>query len=132
MQENDYTLGGEQSGHIIFSKYATTGDGMLTAIKLMQVILDKKTTLSELIRDVQVYPQVLKNVRVTDKELVLNNPDVNAKVALVTDELQGNGRVLLRKSGTEPLIRVMVEAPSYEICEEKVDSIIEVINSISA
>ena len=132
MRQNGHYIGGEQSGHIIFSKYATTGDGMLTAIKLMQVILDKKTTLSELTRDVQVYPQVLKNVRVTDKEFVLNNSEVNAKVAQVTEELHGNGRVLLRKSGTEPLIRVMVEAPSFEMCEEKVDSIIEVINRVCA
>lgn len=131
MRANGHYIGGEQSGHIIFSKYATTGDGMLTAIKLMQVILDKKTTLSELTRDVKVYPQVLKNVRVKDKEAALNHVDVVAKVKEVTEALSGNGRVLLRKSGTEPLLRVMVEAPEYELCEKMVDSIIEVINAIS-
>ena len=131
MRENGHLIGGEQSGHIIFSTYATTGDGMLTAIKLMQVVLDKKTTLSELVRDVTVYPQVLKNVRVPDKDAVLNHPDVQAKVAEVTEELQGNGRILLRKSGTEPVLRVMAEAPSYEICEEKVNAIIEVMNGLS-
>ena len=131
MRENGHLIGGEQSGHIIFSKYATTGDGMLTAIKLMQVVLDKKTTLSNLTRDVQIYPQVLKNVRVPDKDAVLNHPDVQARVAKVTEELAGNGRVLLRKSGTEPVLRVMAEAPSYEICEEKVNSIIEVMNKLN-
>ena len=131
MRENGHYIGGEQSGHIIFSKYATTGDGMLTAIKLMQVILDKKTSLSELTRDVTIYPQILKNVRVPDKDAVLNHPDVQAKVAQVTEELQGNGRVLLRKSGTEPVLRVMAEAPSYDICEEKVNAIIDAMNSIS-
>ncbi len=131
MRQNGHYIGGEQSGHIIFSKYATTGDGMLTAIKLMQVILDKKTTLSELTRDVQIYPQLLKNVRVKDKDAVLNHPDVIEKVAKVTEELTGNGRVLLRKSGTEPLLRVMVEASTLEICENNVNSIIDVINSVS-
>ncbi len=131
MRQNGHYIGGEQSAHIIFSKYATTGDGMLTAIKLMQVILDKKTTLSELTRDVQIYPQVLKNVRVNDKDAVLNHPDVIEKVAKVTEELTGNGRVLLRKSGTEPLLRVMVEASTLEICENNVNSIIDVINSVS-
>ena len=131
MRQNGHYIGGEQSGHIIFSKYATTGDGMLTAIKLMQVILDKKTTLSELTKDVKVYPQVLKNVRVKDKDAVLNHSDVSEIVAQVTEELSGNGRVLLRKSGTEPLLRVMVEASDYTVCEEKVNSIIDVINRIS-
>ena len=131
MRQNGHYVGGEQSGHIIFSKYATTGDGMLTAIKLMQVILDKKTTLSELTRDVKVYPQVLKNVRVKDKDAVLNHSDISEIVAQVTEELAGNGRVLLRKSGTEPLLRVMVEASDYTVCEEKVKSIIDVINRIS-
>jgi len=131
MRENGHLIGGEQSGHIIFSKYATTGDGMLTAIKLMQVVLDQKTTLSELTRDVKIYPQVLKNVRVPDKDMVLNHPDVQAKVSQVSEELDGNGRVLLRKSGTEPVLRVMAEAPTYEICEEKVNAIIEVMNNLS-
>ena len=127
MRENGHYIGGEQSGHIIFSKYATTGDGMLTAIKIMQVMIDKKQPLSQLIKDVKIYPQVLKNVRVADKDSVLNDPDVQAAAALAEAELAGNGRLLLRKSGTEPLIRVMAEAPSYEQCEEKVDSVISAI-----
>ena len=130
MRENGHYIGGEQSGHIIFSKYATTGDGMLTAIKLMQVILDKKMPLSELTKDVTIYPQVLKNVRVSDKDAILNHPAVQAKVAQVTEALAGNGRILLRKSGTEPVLRVMVEAPSYEECEAHVNSVIEVMNSL--
>lgn len=100
---------------------------MLTAIKIMQVMIDKKQPLSQLIKDVKIYPQVLKNVRVADKDSVLNDPDVQAAAALAEAGLAGNGRLLLRKSGTEPLIRVMAEAPSYEQCEEKVDSVISAI-----
>ena len=127
MRENGHYIGGEQSGHIIFSKYATTGDGMLTAIKIMQVMLDKKQPLSELIKDVTIYPQVLKNVRVADKKAVLDDADVMAAERAVEERLGGNGRILLRASGTEPLIRVMVEAETYELCEENVDAVIEVI-----
>ena len=127
MRENGHYIGGEQSGHIIFSKYATTGDGMLTAIKLMQVMLDTKQSLSELTRDVTIYPQLLKNVRVADKDTAMNDPDVLAAVQKVEAELAGNGRVLFRKSGTEPLLRVMAEAETDELCEKYVDGIIAVM-----
>ena len=124
MREHGNRIGGEQSGHIILSKYATTGDGMLTAIKLMQVILDKKTTLSRLCEPVTIYPQLLKNVRVSDKDTVLSDVDVTAAVAETERELGDNGRVLLRKSGTEPVLRVMAEAPTESECERAVDAII--------
>ena len=127
MRENGHYIGGEQSGHIIFSKYATTGDGMLTAIKIMQVMIDKKMPLSKLIKPVTIYPQVLKNVRVTDKDAALSNPAVQAEAEAVERRLGGNGRILLRKSGTEPVLRVMVEAPSYAECEENVDAVIAVM-----
>lgn len=127
MRANGHMLGGEQSGHIIFAKYATTGDGLITAIKVMQVMLDRKLPLSELTEDLEVYPQVLKNVKVKDKDDTLNDPDVKAAVERVTEELGDNGRILLRKSGTEPVLRVMVEAPSHDICEQQVDSVIEVM-----
>lgn len=127
MRQNGHLIGGEQSGHIIFSKYATTGDGLLTAIKLMEVILTKKQPLSVLAEPMKVYPQVLKNVRVTDKDASMNDPDVQAAVDAVTESLGSQGRILLRKSGTEPVLRVMVEAPSKELCAEKVDGVIEVM-----
>ena len=131
MRENGYLIGGEQSGHIIFSKYATTGDGMITAIKLMQVILDSKLPLSKLHEPVKIYPQVLKNVRVTDKDAALEDAEVKAAVADAETRLIGNGRVLLRKSGTEPLLRVMAEAPTQEECEDIVDSIIAAMDKKS-
>lgn len=124
MRLNGHLLGGEQSGHIIFSKYANTGDGMLTAIKMMQVMLDKKMSLSKLAEPVTIYPQVLKNVRVTDKDGTMNDADVIAAVEEVTKRLGSNGRILLRKSGTEPVLRVMVEAPTHEECESNVDYVI--------
>lgn len=127
MREYGNRLGGEQSGHIIFAKYATTGDGVLTAIKLMQVMLDRKMPLSKLAEPVTIYPQVLKNVVVFDKEYALADSDVKAAESAAEDRLAGNGRVLLRASGTEPLIRVMAEAPTQEECEIAVDSIIEVL-----
>ncbi|MBR5947141.1 MAG: phosphoglucosamine mutase, partial [Clostridia bacterium] len=127
MRANGHLIGGEQSGHIIFSKYATTGDGLITAIKLMQVMLDKKMTLGALKEGLSVYPQVLKNVKVTDKDTALNDPDVQAACGRVTELLGDEGRILLRKSGTEPLLRVMVEAPSKELCEQHVDSVIDVM-----
>lgn len=125
MRANHHLLGGEQSGHIIFLKYATTGDGLLTAIKVMQAMLDQKTTLSKLVEAVPMYPQVLKNVVVTDKDATLADPDVVSAVDAVSDELGSNGRILLRKSGTEPVLRVMVEADSEEICEKMVDRVID-------
>ncbi len=124
MREYGNRIGGEQSGHIIFAKYATTGDGILTAIKLMQVILDRKLPLSKLAEPLHIYPQVLKNVRVTDKAKTLEDPDVQAAVAACTERLGNDGRVLLRASGTEPVLRVMAEAATKESCEENVDAII--------
>ena len=127
MRANGHLIGGEQSGHIILSQYATTGDGMLTAIKLMQVMMDKKQPLSELIKGVTIYPQLLKNVRVTDKDGALADSDVQAAVRDVEERLGGNGRILLRKSGTEPVLRVMVEAESDALCEQLVDAVIAVM-----
>ena len=124
MHENGHSIGGEQSGHVIFSKYANTGDGVLTAIKVMQVVTEKKQPLSQLAMPMQMYPQVLKNVKVTDKDATLNHPEVIAARDAVTESLGDIGRIVLRKSGTEPVLRVMVEAPSLELCEEKVDSVI--------
>jgi phosphoglucosamine mutase len=127
MRENGYRLGGEQSGHIIFKTYATTGDGILTAIKMMEVILEKKMTLSELAAPYVVYPQVLKNVRVTDKAAVSEDSEVQAVVQSVAEALGDNGRILVRESGTEPLIRVMVEAGEHALCEQYLDQVIAVI-----
>ncbi len=127
MRANGHYIGGEQSGHIIFSKYATTGDGMLTAIKIMQVMLDKKQPLSELAKDVTIYPQLLKNVRVHDREAALDDEQVQAQVERVAQQLGSEGRILLRASGTEPVLRVMVEARTDELCRESVDSIIAVM-----
>ncbi len=127
MSEGGFALGGEQSGHIIFSKYACTGDGVLTSLMIMQAMIDGKTTLSALAAPMTVYPQVLKNVRVQDKKAAKSDEDVCAAVAEVEKRLGENGRILLRESGTEPVIRVMVEAESKELCEELVDGVIEVI-----
>ncbi len=127
MNEHGYILGGENSGHIIFSKYANTGDGIITAIKLMQVICANKTTLSELCRGMTVYPQLLKNVRVTDKSIVLNDEDVQAAVKSAEEALGGEGRILVRPSGTEPLLRIMAEARTEELCEKYVSEIEEVV-----
>ncbi|MBR0158478.1 MAG: phosphoglucosamine mutase [Clostridia bacterium] len=127
MAANGHRIGGEQSGHIIFSKYATTGDGILTSLKLMEVMLAKEKPMSELAAPVVFYPQVLKNVRVKSKPETLGDPDVQAAVNSVADELGENGRILVRESGTEPVIRVMVEAGSDEVCAKYVDSVIAVI-----
>ena len=128
MRANGHRIGGEQSGHIIFSKYATTGDGLLTAIKIMQVILDRKTTLSRLAEPCQMYPQVLKNVVVKDKDETMNDPRVQAEVKAAEERLGNSGRVLLRKSGTEPVLRVMAEATTHETCEKEVDAIIRAMD----
>jgi len=128
MRANGHRIGGEQSGHIIFSKYATTGDGLLTAIKIMQVILDRKTTLSRLAEPCQMYPQVLKNVVVKDKDETMNDPRVQAEVKAAEERLGNAGRVLLRKSGTEPVLRVMAEATTPEACEREVDAIIQAMD----
>ena len=120
-------IGGEQSGHIILSKYATTGDGILTAIKLMETVISTKLPLSKLAEPVMMFPQVLKNLRVADKAAVRNDPAVQAALKQAAEELGDTGRILLRESGTEPVIRVMAEAPTERICEEKVDRVIAVI-----
>ena len=129
MSENGYRIGGEQSGHIIFSKYATTGDGIITALKMMEVMLAKKKTLSELAAPLVIYPQDLKNIRVTDKTQAQDDADVKAAVEAVANALGADGRILVRESGTEPVVRVMVEAGSTEECEKYVDQVIEVIKS---
>ncbi len=122
-------IGGEQSGHTIFLKYETTGDGIVTSLKLMEVMLAKGKPMSELAAPVVFYPQVLKNVRVKSKPDAQNDPDVQAAVQKVADELGDTGRILVRESGTEPVIRVMVEAGTNEICEKYVDSVIDVIRA---
>ncbi len=127
MVQNGHRIGGEQSGHIIFTKYATTGDGILTSLKMMEVMLAKEKPLSVLAEPVRFYPQVLKNVRVKSKPDAQNDPDVQAAVKAVEDALGDSGRILVRESGTEPVIRVMVEAGSNEICEKYVDQVIDVI-----
>ena len=129
MSENGYRIGGEQSGHIIFSKYATTGDGIITALKMMEVMLAKKKTLSELAAPLVIYPQVLKNIRVTDKTQAQDDAEVKAAVEAVANALGADGRILVRESGTEPVVRVMVEAGSTEECEKYVDQVIDVIKS---
>ena len=127
MSQNGYCLGGEQSGHIIFSKNATTGDGILTSLKVMEVMLEKKQPLDQLDSEVEIYPQVLKNVRVKDKKAAQEDADVQAEVSKVTEALGDDGRILLRQSGTEPVVRVMVEAPDHHTCEKYVDQVIEVM-----
>ena len=127
MVKNGYRLGGEQSGHIIFTKYASTGDGILTSLKMMQVLLDREKPLSELAKPLHIYPQVLVNVRVHDKEAAQQHPAVLAAVDQVAARLGDSGRILLRASGTEPVVRVMVEAPEKAICQENVDAVVDVM-----
>ena len=129
MQQSGARIGGEQSGHIIFSKYASTGDGILTSLKMMEVMLAKKKPLSELAAPLKIYHQVLENVRVTDKAVAQADPDVQAKVQEVGEKLGDTGRILVRESGTEPVLRVMVEAPEQEICQQYVDEVVEVIRA---
>ena len=129
MVQHNCRLGGEQSGHIIISKYATTGDGLLTSLKMMEVLMEKKVAASELSRGLTIYPQVLKNVRVKDKTAAQNDPAVQAAVEEVAQKLGESGRILVRESGTEPLIRVMVEAQTKEECQECVDQVVDVICS---
>lgn len=129
MLQTGNRIGGEESGHIIFSKYATTGDGILTSLKLMEVMLAKKKPMSELAAPMVMYPQVLKNVKVKSKPDAKNDPDVQKEVAAVAEALGSDGRILLRESGTEPVIRVMVEADSDETCEKYVDQVIDVIRA---
>ena len=127
MQETGNCIGGEQSGHIILKKYATTGDGVLTAIKVMETMIDRKLPLSKLVSPVQMLPQVMKNLRVADKRAVREDEAVKAAVAQVSEELGNTGRILVRESGTEPVIRVMVEAPTIQVCETCVERILQVI-----
>ncbi len=127
MIKNGCRLGGEQSGHIIFSKYASTGDGILTSLKMMEVIMAEKKTLSELAAPFKAYPQVLINVRVKDKAAAGNDADVIAETKKVADTLGDSGRILLRESGTEPVIRVMVEAPDKGLCQSLAQSVVDVI-----
>ena len=130
MVKNGYQLGGEQSGHIIFSKHATTGDGILTSLKIMEVMLEKKASLGTLAGEVKIYPQLLQNLRVQDMDATLNHPDVQKAIKEVEERLGTEGRVLVRKSGTEPLLRVMVEALTDELCEESVLHIINAMKSV--
>lgn len=127
MMDNGYVLGGEQSGHIIFAHHATTGDGILTSLKIMEAILEKKMPLSVMAKEVKIYPQLLQNVRVYDKKEARENPGVIEIVNRVTEELGEEGRILVRESGTEPVIRVMVEAATDEICKEQVEKVIAVM-----
>lgn len=130
MVQNGHSLGGEQSGHIIFSKHATTGDGILTSLKLMEVILEKKTTLGTIASEVKIYPQLLENLRVTDKDIVLNHPDVLAAEKEVEEALGDDGRILVRASGTEPLLRVMVESETQELCKKYVKKVIDAMKAV--
>ena len=129
MVQNGHCIGGEQSGHIIFSKHATTGDGILTSLKIMETMKENKKTLAQLTEDVDIYPQLLINVRVADKKAAQEDPDVKAAVKEVEDALGNEGRILVRESGTEPVIRVMVEAMSDEICQEYVMKVVDVIKA---
>jgi len=127
MVNNGHMIGGEQSGHIIFSKHARTGDGILTAIMVMEVIIEKKMALSELVKPVEIYPQKLVNVRVKDKPAARADEDVVRAVDAVTEALGSTGRILVRESGTEPVIRVMVEAKTEAICEKYVAQVVDVL-----
>ena len=127
MQQSGARIGGEQSGHIIFSKYASTGDGILTSLKIMEVMMARKAALSELAAPLKIYPQVLENVRVADKAAAQNDPDVQAAVEQVAAALGDTGRILVRESGTEPVLRVMVEAPDHALCEKHVADVVAVI-----
>ena len=129
MTQNGCRLGGEQSGHIIFSKYASTGDGILTSLKMMEVMMAKKKKMSQLMEGLKIYPQVLVNVRVKDKAEAQADADVQAAVQAVTDVLGDTGRILVRESGTEPLLRVMVEAETEELCRQYVDQVVDVVRA---
>jgi phosphoglucosamine mutase len=129
MAANGHRLGGEQSGHIIFSKYASTGDGILTSIKLMEVVLERKTTLSKLAEPVKLYPQLLQNVKVMDKNAAIADEDVQSAIQKAAEELGDNGRILVRPSGTESLVRVMVEAETDEICQVYTRQIVDVLKT---
>jgi len=129
MQKDGYCLGGEESGHIIFSKFATTGDGLITALKIMEVFIESKLPSSKLCDGFQRYPQVVKNVRVSDKDAVMADEDVKSALDNARDVLGDNGRILLRKSGTEPVIRVMVEAVGETLCESLAQKVTDIIKN---
>ncbi len=129
MMANNHSIGGEQSGHVIFSKHATTGDGILTSLKIMEVMLEKKSKLSDIVKEVTIYPQLLVNVRVKNKKDAKEDPKVAEIIEKVADELGDNGRILVRESGTEPVLRVMVEAKTDEMCKKYVDMVIGVIDN---
>lgn len=129
MLENNYSVGGEQSGHIILKKYATTGDGILTSINIMEEMIDRKLPLSKLKEAVTIYPQVLKNVRVKDKKAVINDVYIKEKIGVISSEFNGTGRILLRESGTEPVVRVMVEGKCEDECKKLAGDVAELIKS---
>lgn len=129
MMANGHSLGGEQSGHIIFSRHASTGDGILTSLMVMEALMEKKASLKDLADEVKIYPQILQNVRVSDKRTARENPKVQEAVAQVEKALGDEGRILVRESGTEPLIRVMVEASSQEECKKYVEQVVQVLKS---
>ena len=129
MAKNGCRIGGEQSGHIIFCKYASTGDGILTSLKMMEVMLAKKLPMSKLAEPLKIYPQVLENVRVTDKKAAQNDEAVQAALKAVAEALGDTGRILVRESGTEPVVRVMVEAPDHDTCQKYVSQVVEVIKN---
>ena len=129
MAKNGCRIGGEQSGHIIFSKYASTGDGILTSLKMMEVMLAKKLPMSKLAEPLKIYPQVLENVRVTDKKAAQDDEAVQAAVKAVAEALGDTGRILVRESGTEPVVRVMVEAPDHDTCQKYVSQVVESIKN---
>ena len=129
MAKNGCRIGGEQSGHIIFSKYASTGDGILTSLKMMEVMLAQKLPMSKLAEPLKIYPQVLENVRVTDKKAAQNDPAVQEAVKAVAEVIGDTGRILVRESGTEPVVRVMVEAPDHDTCQKYVSLVVETIKS---
>ena len=131
MSNNNNSLGGEESGHIIFSKYATTGDGILTSLKIMEIMISKKVPVSKLCEEFKVYPQYLKNVKVNNKSEVINNSELKVLISDVENKLGDSGRILVRESGTEPVIRVMVEASSDEICNEYVNLVADAIKKTS-
>ena len=127
MLANNYSIGGEQSGHVIFSRYAATGDGILTSLMVMEACVEKKSTLCDLAKEMKVYPQLLRNVRVADKKEARENQKVQAAVQAAAEALGDDGRILVRESGTEPVIRVMVEAGTDELCQEHVMNVIRVM-----
>jgi phosphoglucosamine mutase len=129
MLANDYCLGGEQTGHIIFSDYAQTGDGLLTALLIADIMADTKQSLSDLLSGIRIYPQLSVNVPVTDKVAAYNDSNLQETVSLITEELGNEGRVLVRVSGTEPLLRLMVEAKNDTICQKHIDHIMAVLTA---